>query len=326
MDELDRLLAETMHDAAGRAPSEAGLLGTVHDRSRRYHRRRVAGIAGVTAAALLVAAVPLVAALTARPHAVTPPAAPAVSAPASPSARRISLTDGWTAPAFPYELPAVAGLSDPIASVDAGSVSAFFEATELRDHADVTVTVAGAEPAPPEGATAETMTVRGHTGTLRTVDVAPAKQLTLTWRESAGEWMLLATDDTYTPEEVVALADSLTGASIAVLPPFDLEFSPNGLITDTVSASRMTFRAPGTSTAGFRTVLREHHKINNPDQKISGYDATLTRTAQKVTLEVDVDDWDAVLEITVDDGLDITDGDLIRYAAGVTILNRSDPE
>ncbi|WP_306214816.1 hypothetical protein [Actinoplanes sp. RD1] len=346
MDELDRLLADTMHDAADHAPAGTGLLGTVHERSRRRHQRRVATVAGVsTAAVLLVAGVPLVSTLGAGPDPAAPAPAPSAPVPASatpaapvrtsasplrsePAAGpgAVRLTEGWAAPVFPYTLPPTDGMSAPIASADGGNLSAFFEATELREHADVTVTVTAREPAFPGAAEETTRQVRGHTGTLRTVDVQPAKQLTLSWQESPGRWIQLATDDTYTPAQVVALADALTGASIAVLPPFDLARSPAGLVTDTVSASRMTFRAPGAATAGFRTVLRKRQQLTGTIRKVGEYDAVLTRRSGSVTLSVDVTDWDATLEVTVGAGLTISDADLVRYAAGVRILNRSDPE
>ncbi|GAA2706698.1 hypothetical protein [Actinoplanes palleronii] len=359
MDELDRLLAETMRDAEGHAPSDSGLLGSVHDRSRRYHRRRVVTVTAVSAAAaVLVAAIPFVTVLAARPEPVTPPVAPApatsapVARPTSAAPRsstprtssptsgtpksststsstpKITLAGGWTAPAFPYTLPATDGMSAPVASITAGNPSAFFEATELRDHADVTVTVATRESSFTSPGTATPRQVRGHPGTLRTVDVQPAKQLTLTWKESANRWIRLATDDTYTPDQVVALADSLSPATVAVSPPFALDFSPAGLLTDTVSASRMTFRAPSATpgSAALTTVLRQRQQLKTVNQKIQGYDAQLDHRAGGVVLSVDVTDWNATLVITVSDGFTISDADLIKFAAGIRVLNRSNPE
>ncbi|WP_430784566.1 hypothetical protein [Actinoplanes sp. G11-F43] len=308
-----------MHGAAGRAPGGQGLLGTVHERSRRYHRRRVATVAGVSVAAVLAAGVPFVFARVTGPEPIMPPAA-------GDDPATVRLADGWVAPRFPYTLPIVDGMRAPVVTADAGRLSAFFEATELVEHADVTVTVSGDEPPVTEGATEKTITVRGQAGSLRTVDVRPARQLALVWRESPGRWIQLATDDTYTTPRVVALAESLSGASIPVQPPFDLARSPAGLVTDTVSASRMTFRAPGASTAGFRTVLRERQPLAGADRTVGASAAALTRTAGTVTLAVDVPDWNATLEVTVGDGLTISDADLLTYAEGVRILNRSDPE
>ncbi|HWS38630.1 MAG TPA: hypothetical protein VN408_38580 [Actinoplanes sp.] len=316
MDDLDRLLSETMHGAAGHAPSGNGLLGTVHDRSRRYHRRRVATVAGVSVAVVLAAGIPF---LTAAPEPVLPPAA-------STPAPNVTLVDGWAAPEFPYTLPLTGGMREPVVTAENGRLSAFFEATELRDHADVTVTVSTDEPAFTTEATETEISVRGHAGTLRTVDVKPARQLTLVWRESSSRWIRLATDDTYTTSQVVAIADSLSSAALPVQPPFALSRSPAGLVTDTVSASRMTFRAPNTSTAGFRTVLRERQPLAGTNIQVGGSGAVLNRSAGTVTLTVDVPSWNATLEVTVTGGLTISDTDLIAYAEGVRILNRSDPE
>jgi hypothetical protein len=348
MDDLDRLLAETMHSAAGRAPSDAGLLDTVHQRSRRHHRRRV--MAGLGAAATVLAVgIPAVAVMT-RPESAAPPLngvptvaaplsqppPPVPSAPATPSspglttaaADAVTLSTGWKAPTFPYRLPVTDGMTDPVASMNDGKLIAFFEATELRYHADVTVTVSGQKPAFTTAATETARRVRGHAGTLRTVDVRPAKQLTLYWRESPSRWIQLATDDTYTPDQVVALADALTPASLAVLPPFRLDLAPTGLVTDTVTASRVTFRQPGSAPGadGFSTVLRKRRELTDTNQKIKGYDAALIHRDGSVTLAVDVTDWNATLEVTVGNGLTLSDADLLRYAAGVTILERSHPE
>ena len=295
-------------------------------RSKEIRLALLGAVAAVSAAAaVLVAAIPFVTVLAARPDPAAPPAAPAPpSASGSPAA--VQLTNGWSAPVFPYTMAATDGMTAPVASMTGGDVSAFFEATELREHADITVTVSARRPVFTTSATETRRQVRGHAGTLRTVDVSPAKQLTLYWKESADRWIRLDTDDTYTPGEVVALAGSLTGASVPVLPPFDLSLSPAGLVTDTVTASRMTFRAAGANTAGFTTVLRQRRQLTGINRRISGYDAVLTRRSGEVTLAVDVADWDATLEVTVGEGLTISDADLVRYAAGVKILNRSDPE
>ncbi|GAA2553602.1 hypothetical protein GCM10010435_24980 [Winogradskya consettensis] len=353
MDDLDRLLADSMRSAADHAPSDGGLLSSVHRRSRRHHRRRVAtGLS--TAAAVLALGVPFGVVLATRDQPVVAPTqgpAPAAPAPAtspsaaaSPSSSRspatsrspartpsssapttntLRLVDGWTAPTFPYTLPATDGMSAPVASMRDGTPIAFFEATDLQDHADITITVSSRKPSFTTSATESAKQVRGHSGTLRTVDVQPAKQLTLFWQESAGRWIQLATDDTYTPKQVVALADSLTSASIAVLPPFTLDLTPSGLAADTVTASRMTFR---NSSGTIAVVLRKRQQLTDTTGKAGKYKAQLTRDADGAKLAVDVTDWDATLEITVSAGLTVSDTELTRFASGVHILNRSDPE
>lgn len=359
MDDLNRILAQSLHDAAGDAPDGAGLLGDVHARSRRYRKRRVVTATALSAAvAVAVAGIPIVTMLTTRPKPVLPPAAsrPAVvavpssptpsstppasskpsigsssspsSAHTSPAAGAVTLSKGWTAPTFPYTLPATDGMSAPVASLADGNPSAFFEATELRKHADITITVSTEKPSFTTAAQEIPFVVRGHGGYLRTVDVSPAKQLTLYWKESSTRWIRLATDDTYTPEQVVELAESMTSASIAVPPPFDLDLSPDGLIADSVTASRMIFRSPDAApgSGGFSTVLHQHQQLTGVNKKVNGYDAVLTHTAGQANLAVDATDWNATLRITVGNGLTVSDADLLRYAAGVHILNRSNPE
>ena len=352
MDDLDRMLAETMRSAAEQAPSDGGLLNTVHQRSRRYHRRRIAtGLS--TAPAVLVIGIPFGTVLVTRsesgpptpsvvPAAPTPgppvassspsssprpvrtPSSAPVATPSKTTAGTVRLVAGYTAPTFPYTLPDSAGLKAPLASMQNGNPIAFFEATELQEHADVTVTVSARKPVFTGSAAQTSRSVRGHAGTLRTVDTQPARQLTLFWRESPTRWVQLATDDTYTPAQVVALADSLSPAAIAVLPPFRLDLTPAGLVADTVTASTMSFRTTGGDRVA--VVLRHRQTLARTTDKVGRYQALLTRDAAGATLAVDVPDWDATLVVTVDAGLTVTDADLLRFAAGVHILNRSNPK
>ncbi|MFI5910983.1 hypothetical protein [Dactylosporangium sp. NPDC051541] len=324
MDELDRLLAQTLHGAADRAPSDAGLLTGVHGRARRHRRRKVATVLSAAAAALALG-IPAAVGLAVRPDVPAPPAAvPTTAAPSeSATAAAMRLSAGYTAPAFPYTLPATNGMRAPIAWMDGGNLVAFFEAIDIRHHSDTTVTVSSRRPAFTTAGTETQRTVRGHAGTLRTVDVQPAKQLTLYWPESSTQWITLATDDTYTPQQVVALANSLTAASIAVSPPFELDLSPAGFSTETVSSSTMSFRDAG--GAQFRVVLYKRRALQQPNQTVGAYKAQLTRDADGATLDVDVTDWTATLRVTAAAGLNVSDADLLRFAAGVHVLNRSDP-
>jgi hypothetical protein len=318
MDDLDRLLAETMRDAAGRAPSDDDLLETVHRRSDRRRRQRVSTVLTAVAAVLAVGIPTLVARSTTSPP---PPAA-------SPETGTVRLAAGYPLPAFPYTLPASPGMRAPVASMDGGNPVAFFEATEQRHHADTTVTVSSRKPAFTGTATETPVQVRGHPGTLRTAEVKPARQLTVYWRESPARWIRLATDDTYTPQQVVALANSLSPASITVLPPFRLDLSPAGFVTDTVTESTMSFRTAATAPDAdlIQVVLRNRRRLSGANEMVGAYQAVLTHGAGGgATLDVDVTDWNATLEVTVGSGLTMSDADLLRFAAGVHILNRSNP-
>ncbi|WP_305787115.1 hypothetical protein [Symbioplanes lichenis] len=327
MDELDRLLAETMHEAAGRAPADDRLLSTVHRRSDRYRRRRTAAGASAVAAAIVVG-VPAVAVVVGRSGESAPPATSTATVAPTASGRAVRLVEGYSAPVFPYTLPATEGMRAPVASVESGSLRAFFEATEQLRHADTTVTVSSREPVFTTVATETAVQVRGRAGTLRTVDVEPARQLTVTWQEAPGRWIQLATDDTYTAQQVVGLADSLTAASVAVLPPFELDLSPAGFVTDTITASRMTFRPSATAPDSERieVVLRKRRELSGINEKVGGRRAVLSHDGGGALLAVDVTDWDATLEVTAGAGLELSDDELVRFAAGVHILNRSDPE
>lgn len=319
MDDLDRLLAETMRDAAERAPADDGLLGRVRRRSDRRRRRRIATGLSALAAVLAVGA-PTVAVLATRTTGTTPPTGPTWPA--------VVLVDGYDAPRFPYTLPASAGLRAPVAGMVDGRPVALFEATEQVYHADVTVTVWDRRPVFEGAATETTMRVRGHTGTLRTVDRKPARQLTLYWPESPGRWIELATDDTYSAQQVVQLAESLSAAAVPVLPPFRLDLSPAGFVTDTVTESTMSFRrtAAAPDTDELRVVLRKRRPLGTANETVGEYPAVLTHRSGGATLDVDVTDWDATLEITEGSGVALSDDDLLRFAAGVHVLDRSNPQ
>ena len=155
---------------------------------------------------------------------------------------------------------------------------------------------------------------------MRTVDVEPAKQLTLYWQEAPDRWIRVATDDTYTPQQVVALAEALAPAAVPVLPPFDLDLSPAGWTTDTVTASTMAFRTPG---ADLTVVLRERRPLSGTNRSVGPYRARSPAPPTGSPLDVDVTDWNATLEVSAST---FTEDDLLRFAAGVHILNRSDPE
>ncbi len=326
MDDLDRLLVETLRDAAGHAPSDDELLTTVHRRSDRRRRQRIS--AGLSAAAAVLAVgIPVVATRVLGPP--PPAASPTTSDVPAPTAtpNAVRLAGGYAAPTFPYTLPATSGMKAPVTSMDGEDLVAFFEATELRHHADTTVTVSSRKPAFTGAATETSVQVRGHSGTLRTVHAQPAAQLTLYWRESSTRWIRLATDDTYTPQQVVALADALSPASIAVLPPFRLDLSPAGFVPDEITESTMSFRTSVAAPDAERVevVLRKRRPLSRPDQMVGPYQAALTRAAGGATLDIDVTDWNATLEVTVGAGLTMSDADLLRFAAGVHILNRSNP-
>jgi hypothetical protein len=308
-DDLDRLLAAALRDAAEHAPADDGLLSAVHRRSGRYHRRRAATTLSAVAAALVVG-LPGVAAFLLR----TPPVAPTAST------ASLRLVEGYPAPTFPYTLPPTNGMKAPVAAMENDDLIAYFEATEDRHHADTTVTVSSREPAFTGPASETPVQVRGHSGTLRTVHVEPAGKLTLYWRESASRWIQLATDDTYTPQQVVALADSLMPAAVAVEPPFRLDLSPEGFRTSTVNESSISFVAPDGSELD--VVLRTRQPLGDVNEQVGQYDATLADR----TLDVDVTDWNATLEVRETGKTTMSDADLLRFAAGVHILDRSNPK
>lgn len=353
-DPVEELICGAMRDGADGAPSAASLLTDVHRRSRKIKRRRTAtvtAVAGVTLVAGL--AVPLaihqssanVAPAAGPSSPVAVPTTPSVMATGSGSAgasaaggsaapgasgsagaasggtggsQAVRLVSGYTPPTCPLTLPAASGYRDPVVSVAKGAMVAFFETTDPQRYSDITVTISSGRPTfdKPTAAMTETArTVRGHAATLRTVAVSPAAELALYWQEKADQWVTLRTDDTFTPDAVVAKAERLTSAALAVRMPFTLDLAPSGATLVTASASAVGLRVA--DLGEIVVALGRSRSLAGTPVQVGGRAGALSRTATAATLLVDYADRGGTLTVQVPAGYSIGDDDLVRFAAGV---------
>jgi hypothetical protein len=355
--DLDRMLRDTLHRHADEAPSAATLLTAVHQRSRRLaRRRRQLAVAGVAAAVALAGVVwPVLAGVgrSAGRPAVDSPAAPPSPAPTAPSASSsvdarpplappvgtptsVAVVLGhptYSVPSFPYQpgTTPVGGLAAPIVTLQAGRLQAYYYAKDPVRGADVRVTVSPTRPtfANPAGPVREAPEqVRGHAGTLRTVDVSPAKQLSLYWQESSARWVRVDTDDTLTDNEVVQFADTMSAASVPLVMPFRLGLAPVGMELDTVTRSELAFRPvvePSGTGAPLTCTLVAHQPVHGTKVSVGANQGGLTRTAAGVSLAVALD-ADRTLLLQVPAHYQISDTDLVRLAAEVAVTDEAVPQ
>ncbi|WP_432993699.1 hypothetical protein [Dactylosporangium sp. CA-233914] len=353
MSDLDAL-RQSLHEHAEATPPPIELLAAVHRRSRGQRRRRVGAIVGAAAAtafaALVAGAVILPDAPVGRPagsgatttggtvaasgspaagsgqtsgeaSARPPSTAPARSTTGSP----ISLgPPAYTLPAFPFEpgVTPAGGLAPPVVTLDNGRLTAYFEAKDPRNGADVTISVSAEQPTFTGAAHEATTRTRERPATLRTVAVKPAAQLTLYWRESSTQWVRIDTDDTLTAEELVAFADALRPAAVPVPMPFRLELAPVGLPLSTVSKSTVAFRGPSGTIS---CTLTAASSLDGATVRVGPHRARATRTAAGVTLVVLLEDRGESLVVQVPAPYTISDADLVRFAGGVSPAGNAEP-
>lgn len=359
MAEIERLVRDTLDEEAQRSPSGVGLLPAVHARSRQLARRRRTGGAAVVVVGALAAvagflvvdpsggAAPVrVVAATGTP--TTPsasvsigPATQVTSPSRTPSASG-SATAGTTAltlsapldaaVAFPYLLdPTVAGRMHPNPTVTLvkGVLQAAYEARDGERDADITLTVSPVEPRfPPASAPVrETpQRVRGHQGTLRTVDLRPAAEITLTWQQRPGQWVQLRTDDTYRDRQVVTFAEGLAPGRLSGAAEFAFATAPAGATLTTSTASGVGFGVRGQDGPAALTVtLLTPRPLSGAPVRVAGRPGAVSSDASGTHLLVDVPDRGAVLRVSVPAGYTLAPGDLVRFAAGIHVSRQAVP-
>jgi hypothetical protein len=353
------MLRNAFAEHAERAPEGERMLSAVHTRSQQRRRRRRASLAaGFAVVFVAIGAPATVMALgggrpapgpadpgpsiaqasvepspdgstSGSPSPTGSPSEPARST--TPPALRLA-APAFTTPTMPLQLPAsTAGpFKQPVVTLQHGALVAYYAARDGERDADVTLVVTGQRPV--FGTASAQVTevgqrVRSRQGTLRTVAVRPAAQLVLYWQESATRWVQVRTDDTYTATEVAALADSLAGASMALEVPLRFDLAPVGMTLETVTPYAMAFQ-PGAGAGAVPGVVActvvAQRQLSGATVQVGSYRATLARTAAGATLTVLVTDWNLTLLVEVPAGYDLPDADLIRFAAGVHVLNRAE--
>jgi len=335
--EVDELVRGTLRRHAEEAPDGARLLAAVHERSRRLGRRRRLAVAAVVAALVVSGGAAFAAVAPTGGPRPAPPAgvasatasapAPTTSptpgrAPSSPAALRFG-SPGYALPTFPFRpvVTPVGGLADPVVTLAAGELTAFYAARDGERGADVTIRVGPRTPSFDAGPAHETrQQVRGKAATLRTVVVAPANRLSLYWLERPGQWVRVDTDDTLTDAELVRLADALAPAAVPVLMPFRFDVVPAGADLDTSTRSVVAFRPSGVTCA-----LRGPQPLTGATVPVGRYRGTVRHTGTGATVTVALDDVPATLVVQVPARYPVSDADLVRFAAGIQLTADAEP-
>ncbi len=332
---LEQLVYEELHDLAESAPAGTALLGRVHARSRQIGRRQRAGVA---AGALLLAAVAAVAApnLAGRFHGASGvekfATAPApTTATAAPTAPAFSLAPPrFAVPTLPWRpsTAPVGGLQSPVVTLDAGVVRGYYAAKDPERGTDVTVSVSAGQPifGPAAGTVTEVpRTVGARRAMLRTVHVSPAAQLTLYWQDQAGRWVRLDTDDTLTDDQVVRLAERLGPAELAVVQPLAFVLAPEGMVLDTATPTKVAFRADPAGPGRIVCELVAAPPSGGDRVSVGGRQGRLTRTPEGVSLTVPLTDPAATLVVRAPAEFAVTDADLVRFVAGISLTDQAEP-
>lgn len=342
MTDVDMLVRDTLSDHAEAAPNGAGLLARVHTRSRLIRRRRRVGAAGagVTAVLLGVAGVPVVSGLlpgdggggesvgaptantststSTRASASAPASAPAFTAVLGPP--RITL------PVVPFTPPTgvVDGLAPGVAMFDGRPMIMHSPEGDSDGKPMLMLYIGGAPESGVEGTSAP-VKVRGVDGQLfKPADRAhPGTQLT--WTEPDGTTMLI-TAANITDEQVIAYANGLRKADLPVVAPFSFTLLPQGMTVDNVGPGDMMFTVPGqASTADFVGKLGFLLNADGGQDAASWPLLVGGRRAQfspqddgsRVLMVSQPNGY--VLQVQVPANLTISDDDIKRMAAGVTV-------
>jgi hypothetical protein len=337
------LLRDTLTDRAETAPNGAGLLSRVHTRSRLIRRRRRVGAAGAGVAAVLlgVAGVPVVTGLlpaantpagvggpaTTRPIASEATPEPRGSgAPTSPPPPFTAVLGPpeFTTPTVPFTAPAgvVDGLAPGVAMYDGRAM--IMHAPE-KDGDPLLMLHIDAKPDGFAQGDPEPVRVRGVDGSLTRLTDPAHPGMVVSWTEPDGTPMVISAGN-LTVDEVVAYANALTRTDSHVAVPFSFTVLPRGMELDNVGPSNMVFKVPGQASTG--DFVNKLGFFLNAD---GGQDAAswpLTVGGRKAAMSPQDDGgrtlmvsqpngW--VLAVQVPVNVTISDDDLFRLAAGVTV-------
>jgi hypothetical protein len=339
MTEVDMLVRDTLADRAEAAPNGAGLLIRVQTRSRLIRRRRRVAAAGAGVAAVLlgVGAVPAVNGLLpgssgdAREGfggpAATGPATPRSVDPSGPETppppmNAVLAAPSFTVPTVPFRpaMGVIPGLPAAVASYDEHPMIMHTSGAET-DPLLMLYVGSKADDIPGEKISVR---VHGVTGTL----VRPTDQvhpgLQLSWTEPDGTAMWISAGNV-TPEQVVAYANGLRRENMPISAPFTFNVLPQGLELQTVTASEMIFGRPNQVGASWQYKLGFILGADGGDDaatwplQVGGHRAKMNpQDDGGRMLMVSLPNGN-VLSVQVPVNLTISDADLFRMAAGVTV-------
>jgi hypothetical protein len=219
-----------------------------------------------------------------------------------------------------------ARMHPPQVSLVDGELRADYVARDYVTDADITLVVAAQAPQPPPpaapGPVSRTpMTVRGHPATLRRVTLTPADALDLTWQDGPGRWVQLRTDDTYTAQQLAALAAGLLPATLQ--PPETVRFSavPAGWVPRTMTDSLMVLGPGAGSSARIEITVQDGTRpvagsAARPVQ-VAGQSGYLIRDASSATVELGSGQGWVRIRVVAACGSAGDDADVLRLAAAI---------
>lgn len=337
MTEVDMLVRDTLADRAESAPTGAGLLARVQTRSRLIRRRRRVGAAGAGVAAVLlgVAAVPAVSGLlpgdapregvgspaTAKPSptALDPSASPTPP----PTVNAVLGPPNFTLPTVPFR-PAtgvIPGLPEGLAMFD-GTPMIMHTSGAEKDPLLMVYINRQAESVPGEETVVQ---VHGVPAKLITPTDPVHPGLQLSWTEPDGTPMWISAGNV-TGDQVVAYANALKREDMPVVAPFSFQQLPKGLELHVVGGSDMIFGQPGQDPNGTWQYKLGFILGADGDDDAASWPL---RVGSNKAKNIPQEDGGRMLMVALPDGnvlsvqvpvnLKISDADLLRMAAGVTV-------
>lgn len=344
MTEVDMLVRDTLTDHADAAPTGAGLLTRVHTRSRLLRRRRRVGAAGAGVAAVLlgVAGVPVVSGLlpgdgggsgetvggpaATRPAGTETPSASGAPTSPLPPFPAVLGPPQITLPIVPFTPPTgvVDGLAPGVAMYDGRAMIMHSPDGGSEGKPLLMLYIGGTPESGVEGTTVP-VTVRGVDGTLLKPTDRAHPGVQLTWTEPDGTKMLI-TAGNIPDDQVVAYANGLRKENMPVDAPFSFTLLPQGMELDNIGPSDMVFKVPGqASSADFIGKLGFFLNADGGQDAASWPLLVGGRKAQfspqddgSRVLQVSQPNG-YVLQVQVPANLTISDDDIKRMAAGVTV-------
>jgi hypothetical protein len=316
MTEVEDRLRAALGRRAEQAPPGTTLLHQVQATHGRRRRRRLAALTGGLAAVAVAISVPVV------PRIIGPSGSDLAVAAAAPSAAGVSLVpdDPYTAtfPLIPG--PSLAALGPPAVML--------VGAVPTLSYRNGTFTIAAPSARPfnnasePAGSTKHP--VHGQQARLTQTSDAGVTRQTLTWQESATQWVQITAAPALRTDTLLRYAGGLSVGPVPLTRPYTFALVPGGFTVDNVTPTVVTFCPPGVdqdarfggkiavmlaAPASPATPL-PGHRVD-----VGGRPGWLSRTGDTL-LQVPLADGD-ILQIQAPASDLISQADLLRFAAGI---------
>jgi hypothetical protein len=147
--------------------------------------------------------------------------------------------------------------------------------------------------------------------------------LSLSWPESAGQWVTVRSDATVTVNDLVKYAQALARKPVPVTAPFAFDLVPVGLPVDNVTPTAVTFRPPEVpASGGFsgKIAVLLSGTAESPSTgralRVGTHEARLASVGGVTVLSVDLGDGHTVV-VQVGRGVALDEPTLVRFAAGI---------